>query len=402
MKIVYLDSLFGLVNKSVYYGLRVLIIFLYSKSAATNDFAAFVYVLNIVEIARLLIDFGIDSTYTRTLATMSAEESKQCVEVILSQKLIISIIAGILIVVLSYWLGVTANLSLLIATALILPVISVNSFISIYFQSKNTNKLLLVYYVSGFLFSVVLIYSLQGRIEFFFVYALMEIIFFIVLLYGIFLKTRFTLRIVSLRECCNTYRASFYNGSSQVVVTSYYKTDLLFIQRLSSSINVAYYGFFMRIMDPLLMIASALATSAYSFFSRHISITEKKEYAPKLRQYLLVTIIYAAFILSAITFLLPQVLGYVESKYQISISLAFFFGLATAVRIISAALGGIQLSMGKFRYTFKIALINILTLFPLYFLLIPSFDLKGVLVSIIISELVCVAIKAYGLKKIIF
>jgi O-antigen/teichoic acid export membrane protein len=155
-------------------------------------------------------------------------------------------------------------------------------------------------------------------------------------------------------------------------------------------------------MEPLMMIASALAISAYSFFSRYIDVEEKSKVASKLRQYLLVTVIYAVLILGAITFILPFILKVVMSKYQIEPALAFFFGMATAIRIISAAQGGILLSLGKFNYTFKIALINICSLFPLYFMLIPRLNLKGVLVSIIISEMICVGIKAKTLMKVLF
>ncbi|WP_147205732.1 lipopolysaccharide biosynthesis protein [Segetibacter aerophilus] len=401
MKTVYLDSFFGLLNKFFYYGLRVLIIFLFSEKATTTDFATFIYVLNIVEIARLLLDFGIDSTYTRNLARMSDEEAKECVEIIISQKLLLSIFSSGVMVTVFYFSGIT-NVSLLVSTAFILPLISANSFVNIFFQSKNNNRILSGYYITAFLLSGLMIYMFSSKLEYYFIYALMEIVFFMILTYAVYRKTNFKLKFITFTEMRKTYQTSLYNGSSQTVVTIYSKTDLLFIQKLSSAINVAYYGFFMRIMDPLLMVASALATSAYSFFSKEIDSKDKPTIKRNLRQYLLVTFIYACFILAVITFLLPFLLEVIKSKYKISSSIAFFFGLATAIRIISAAQGSILLSMGKFNYTFKIALINICSLFPFYFVLIPMFNIRGVLLSIVASELICVVIKLRTLKPILF
>lgn len=401
MRVVYYDSFFGLINKCVYYGLRVLIIFLFSKNSTTSDFASFVYILNIVEICRLFLDFGIDSTYIRNLARMNDEDAKNCAEVIIFQKLLISLSGSFIIIGTCYFTGVCKNVPLLFTTAFILPLISVNAFINIFFQSKNSNRLLVSYYLTAFFISSGLIYAFYTTINSFVLYAIMEVIFFIILIIAIYRRTHFRLRLISIREIMSTYKTSFYNGSSQTVVTLYSKTDLLFIQKLSSAINVAYYGFFMRIMDPLLMIASALATSAYSFFSNQLHLTDKASLKRNLYQYLIVTFIYACFILLVTTFSLPYLLHFIKSKYEIKSSLAFFFGLATAIRIISAAQGSILLSMGKFTYTFKIALINIFSLFPFYFILIPAFNIKGALLSITGSELICVIIKSVDLRKVL-
>jgi len=270
------------------------------------------------------------------------------------------------------------------------------------YQSKNNNSELSGYYLIAFSLSAILIYSLNTVLASYQIYSLMEILFFSILVLAAYRKTQFRLKVISINEVYKIYKSSFYNGSSQTVVTLYSKTDLLFIEKLSSAINLAYYGFFTRVIDPLMMVASALAISAYSFFSRYINSEEKATIAPKLRQYLVVAFVYSLLILAAITFMLPVLLQTVKSRYQITSSLAFFFGLATAIRIISAAQGAILLSMGKFRYTFKIAIINVLSLFPMYFLLIPELNLRGVLTSIIISEMICVLIKAKTLMKVIF
>lgn len=363
------------------------------------------YILNIVEICRLLLDFGIDATFTRNLARMGDEEARRTVEIIVTQKIFLSLLATCVIVATCYFTGITHNILLICTTAIILPIISVNSFINIFFQSKNNNKLLVGYYLTGFLISGMLIILLNKiflLVPLYGLYALMELSFFIILFVAIYRKTALKLKFITINEIVDTYKASFYNGTSQTVVTMYTKTDLLFIQKLSSAINVAYYGFFMRIMDPLLMVASALATSAYSFFSKEIDGEDRLRVKRNLRQYLVVTSVYAFFILAIITFVLPFVLQLLGSRYKITSSIAFFFGLATAIRIMSAAQGSILLSMGKFNYTFKIALINICSLFPFYFLLIPTYNIKGVLLSIIISEVICIVIKMKTLKPVLF
>lgn len=333
---------------------------------------------------------------------MESDEAKKCVEIIISQKLLISLAGSCLIVIFCGITRVSDNIPLLFTTAFILPLTSVNGFINIFFQSKNNNRLLLGYYSAAFLLSGLLIYIFNATIASYQLYAGMELIFLIFLTLAIFRKTNFKLKLINLDQIRNTYKTSFSNGSSQTVVTLYSKTDLLFIQTLSSAVNVAYYGFFMRVMDPLLMIASALAISAYSFFSRHIDLADKSRVAANLRQYLMVTLTYACFMLAAITFLLPYVLHLLNSKYEIKWSLAFFFGLATAMRIMSAAQGSILFSMGKFKYTLKISIINICLLFPFYFILIPILNIKGVLISIVASELICIIIKSRTLKPVLF
>jgi O-antigen/teichoic acid export membrane protein len=402
LKKVYFDAFFGLINKSVYFGLRILIIFLFSKSSTTNEFASFVYILNIVEITRLLLDFGIDSTYTRHLARMNTDEAKTSVENIYSQKLLMSLAGSIVITMFCFFAGLSNNLLLLSSTAFILPFISVNSFINIFFQSKNKNKTVSVYYIAAFFVSAIIIYFLYPHVPLYVVYLIIEAVFFLTLTFAIFSKTKFRFKLVNISTVITTYKTTLYNGSSQAVVTIYSKTDLLFIQKLSSAVNVAYYGFFMRIMDPLLMIASSLGTSAYSFFSQEIDSKDELRVKGRLRQYLLVTFIYACAIMGAITFLMPFILDVLKSKFSISISLAFLFGLATAVRIISAAQVSILLSAGRFNYIFKISLINICTLFSFYFILIPHYNLEGVLAAIIFSEVISVSIKAKNLIPLLF
>jgi len=395
LKHIFYDSIYGLLNKILYFGLRVLILFLYSQQASVEIFGIFVYVINLVDIFRLLIDFGIDVTYNRYLSKMEPlVRIFKTVNEILILKLMFGV-AGACLLSFIMWFVFHQAFSLIVVSCFILPFILLNSFIGIFFQSKNNNKKLFPFYGMAFIVVGIVIYFFRNTVEYYQIYFLCELCFFLFLSIALWFHFKGFQWKLSLRNIFQPYRRSFFAGITTAIVTAYTKTDLIFIKKLSSAVNLAEYGFYNRIVDPLLMIASSISTSAYSFFSRN----EQKQNLKQMERFIRFIFIYAALIICITGIGFPWALQVIKSKYVMNYTIAFLFGAVTASRVLSAVYTSLLYSFGKFKLMLYLSIINLAILFILYIVLVPSFGLVGVLEAIFFTEASNVLLKIYLFEK---
>jgi O-antigen/teichoic acid export membrane protein len=373
----------------------VLILFLYSQKASVEIFGIFVYVINLVDIFRLLIDFGVDVTYNRYLSKMVplARIFKTVNEIIIL-KLTLGFVGACLLSFIM-WFVFHQAFSLIAFSCFILPFILMNSFIGVFFQSKNNNKKIFPFYGMAFMAAGLVIYFFRNTIEYYQIYFLCEFFFFLFLSIALWFHFKGFQWKLSLGNVFQPYRRSFFAGITTAIVTAYTKTDLIFIKKLSSAVNLAEYGFYNRIVDPLLMIASSVSTSAYSFFSRN----EPTQNVRQMERFMRFVFIYAALIVCMIGIGFPWALQLIKSKYVMNYTIAFLFGAVTASRVLSAVYTSLLYSFGKFKLMLNLSVINLVILFILYIVLVPSFGLVGVLEAIFFTEASNVLVKIYLFEK---
>lgn len=400
MKAILKDGFFSIFNKACYFGIRLLIIFFYSKASADNKFATFIYVVNLVEIGRLLIDFGIDTVYIRTLSLADPAEEKRILNIIFNLKIGMGLIGYVVVMLISFCTLGLSNIPIVALSGLILPLAANSLFIGVYFQAKGKNMLLSPFWAGASLLNLGLIFCIGNKEWLYGEYLFSELSFLLAGILAIRIYFPFSMRPkFSLSSIKSVYTETKFAGISQAITTFYGKTDIVFIEKLSQRLYVAEYGFFNRITDPFFMISSALSTAAYSFFSKRIDVLHPDEFWKKAKMLLLYSAFYAVTIALVIIFLIPFLLHVFGSKYNMSLSIALGFGIATFLRVFNGVITSLYFTLGMYNFTFRLSILNIALLVAAYFLFIPSLQLQGVLLSIVIAEFVSLLIKCFYLKR---
>jgi O-antigen/teichoic acid export membrane protein len=400
LKNIFKDSFYAILNKGCYFGLRLLILFFFSKSSSSNVFSAFIYIINLSEIFRLLIDFGIDTVYIRIIATDNENHDKILNDVF-SLKVFLTGIGYFLLILLSFLLIHDFNLTLVVLMGLLLPITANSLFITSFFQAKGKNKLLAPYFFVATVINLILAFLFKSVNQCYYVFYLFSEFSFLVA--GIIALAKFFPFKIQLKFSLEAFKKVYSNsrfvGVTQTIGTAYSKTDLMFIEKLAQSGYVAQYGFFNKFIEPFLMISSITSTAAYSFFSKKIDLVNPQGLYKSIKQFFLFALLYGLVVGSVITFVLPFFLTLIKSQYILTPIIALCFGILTLLRILNGVLVSIYYTLCEYKFILVLFFFCTLLLIGSYFLFIPRLQIQGVLLALILSEFVSLIVKGIKIQR---
>ncbi|ENE0310195.1 O176 family O-antigen flippase, partial [Escherichia coli] len=152
---IFNDGIYSLINKIGYFGAKTIAIILITRTLGVDEGSQFIFLISIIEIMRVIGDFGVDVYVIRKYGDVPNKERLLCT--VFYQKIIVGFVfAAILIVycsILKYNASIYVPLSLSIIFSLLF------NLSSSYFQSLNINKAITTSIISASIFIGVLFSS---------------------------------------------------------------------------------------------------------------------------------------------------------------------------------------------------------------------------------------------------
>lgn len=380
------DSIFSLINKVFYFLLKtisIIIIINYTESSITK---VFIICLSIIEIMRVIIDFGIDTHSIRIFARLDIEEKTQHVNIILRQKIIFGIVSALIVCTITYFIYKSIMVFLII---LAMPFTLIFNLPICYYQSmgesyKLIKNITLSTLIMGMILGVGGIFLKENNFSIV-LYLINEIIFSVSVLYALFKNKiiRFNIN-YSIIDLFKLYKGSLYIGMTAMIVIIYSRADNFILTYLNSQ-QLDLYATVFRFVEPFLMVFSVFSTVLYATLARN-NLRHKSIFI-----ILLIVILVLVFIgfmyWRFIGFIMPYVSPIIRNEILLSDKVLLILILVVMVKCNNSVLTALVLSKGMFKISFISAIFSFVVAIPTLFIFIKKFDILGSGYALIFTEI---------------
>lgn len=385
LKDIFNDGIFALFNKVCYFGAKTLTILIITRELGIEDGGSFILLIGMLEILRVLADFGVDVYVIRKYT-----EGKNKLELLGSvfcQKLITGSIFSLIFFAYCHFAGYTFNVYGPIAISLFFAMFF--NMAGSFFQSLNSNKSLtpIIIFTAIVIVTLLLIsYALKLKFSAWY-YLFVEIAFVSAVSFSLFKYLGFELfkrfKQISLKNVFSLYKKTKSIGFNAIIVILYSRLDNFYIKHFDPT-HLASYGQVFRLIDPLVMISSVFSTVAYARFS-HYDLSEGKHFK-KVTPFILCVMLYV-FTSSIIYYIAISLFGhdillYTNDVYTIVICFLF----VASIKCVNGALTSIIQSQGLYRFGLYTASICVFVAVPLMYYLTSRYGALGAVYTIISVE----------------
>lgn len=91
------DGFYSLINKICYFSLKTLAIILITRSLGIENGGDFVLLVGIIEIMRIVVDFGVDVFVIRRYTELQQQERTRLLELVCLQKISVGVIVSLVV-----------------------------------------------------------------------------------------------------------------------------------------------------------------------------------------------------------------------------------------------------------------------------------------------------------------
>ena len=166
-------------------------------------------------------------------------------------------------------------------------------------------------------------------------------------------------------------------GLLALIVVLYSRLSIFMLERYGGLEVVGHYFTAIKVSEPLLMIASALGTSAFPVLSR---MAERGDHASLKGRFLLYSwrsCLLSAGVALVMTFLAGDILGLVKPEYRAASGALIALSWATVFMFQNQLSTYVINSFGKYHYVTVFAVVNLCVFLALSFILIPRYGSTG-------------------------
>src|SRR2546427_926751 len=378
-------------------GGRLVVLFLIAYVATPAEFGLVTFVLAIVETAKAVADFGVDTFAVREFAVTQDRDSQRLLASTLRQtKLICSAIVYLAILIAFLLLsrgpqrGIGAVLGLLVITGL-----WGNLYID-YFQARLKVDQI---------FLPVLLVNLATIVS-----AATLIIFSRRVILGVailpcsealnawILSRHFTRELgfanesVRLPASLGLLRRSLPVAGTLIIAILYTRLDVLFLGSSLDVATVGYYGVASRLTEPFQLAIVALAVSMYSHLSATIA-TNRQDTRRVVIRYGWGTLSYGVAGCILLGIFAPQVIRWLLPTYSPAIPLLQLLAIVIVFRTLNAYLTSVIHAYGRFVWVTAVAAWSLFALGVLLWILVPRLGARGAALALLVAESMCALIQ---------
>ncbi len=386
-------------------GTRVLAMFLIARFAAPNDFGNLAFLLSVVEITKIIADFGLDTLAVRELAIKNQVELAQAfINSLAVAKLIGGTLAYITIVIALGFRQDSIQLEVVLLGVLLLTSLWSNLAIN-YFQARlriadilapiiftNAITIILIALMSVFRPSLLLGIAILP---------LSELVTTSILLRRLHKEVRILPSLWRFREIIPLIRYSLPIAATAILVTLYTRLDVVILKNLLGAETVGYYALAFRMTEPFLLVVSAFGMSVYSHISVALVSNLKKQVRFLVVRYAVGSLVYGLLCCILLIFLAPIIIKVFLPAYVQAIPILQILTLALVFRTLNTPLNNTVLAAGKFTWVTSIATFNLIMISSLLFYFVPWLGAQGAALSLVIGEVVNTIIHLVIIKEIL-
>lgn len=388
---------------------RILLLLLIAKRFGPEDFGRLSLVLSLVEIVRVIADFGLDIVTIRRFS-VNKLLSERLLGNVLSLKLI-SATLGYIASIVVYWLlyhdSEGVKIAFIVGASLYTSLL-LNAFVS-YFQANLTmSSLIISSLVSALSYISLTFFGLSRHWSLVFFAAIIPASEMINLLITSsiyrsisFVRLRFNRRII-----LSLMRESAPVAIGGIAVVFYLRLDSLIVGFFLNEESVGVYSAGYRFTEPFMLVFSSLSLSIYASLSKY----KKGDVSQKAGQAmfrLIATVVGlssgAAFLLS---FFAVRLLALISPQYNDAVTVLRILSLSIVFKAVNAQLTAMINSRGRFSLITVIAIINLTINIVLNLLMIPKYGIIGAAIAVTATEgvntimqIVCIQYYVKGLFR---
>lgn len=388
---------------------RILLLLLIAKRFGPEDFGRLSLVLSVVEIVRVIADFGLDIVTIRRFS-VNRLLSERLLGNALSLKLIsatLGYIASIAVYQLLYHDGEGVKLAFIVGTSLYTSLL-LNAFVSYFQANLNMSSIIISSLVSAvsYVFLTFLgLYSHWSLASFALIIPASELINLLITssIYGRISSVRLRL---NRKIALSLMRESVPVAISAIAIVLYLRLDNLLVGWFLNEASVGVYSAGYRFTEPFMLVFSSLSLSIYASLSQK----GKADLSNKVSRTLF-RIIATVVGLSAIGALLlsifaERLLGMISPEYHNAVTVLRILSLSVVFKALNAQLTAMINSRGRFSLITVIAIINLTINIALNLLMIPKYGIIGAAIAVTATEgvntimqMVCIKYYVKGLFR---
>lgn len=376
---------------------RLLVLFIIARSVAPDTFGAIVFALAVVELAKVVADFGVDTLAVRVYATQqNPAELQRFTSTVLLVKLLLG--AVMYAVALLYYQFESSNAPAVIVLLGCLVFTALWNNLSIdYFQARLQVRQIVAPVVTTNLGAVVALVGLAAlganSLLMLLVLPFAEALNGLVLFRAFRRAAGIGIEWPTVASVLATLRQSLPLGGIVVIATIYLRLDVLVLSRLFDEATVGYYGLAYRFTEPFVLIAAAFGLSTYSHLSRIIAEAQPPRLVFRtIMRYSLLALGYGLVACLALVSLAPLLIRLLLPAYLPAVAIVYVLAPTILFRALIAALNNAMLAYGRFSVITLVVLFNLVLIGAAMLLLVPLFGAVGAALALLIGEVLNVLI----------
>lgn len=383
LKAIFSDGIFALFNKICYFGVKTLSIILITRELGVQDGGTFIFLVGLLEILRLLADFGVD-VYVIKKYTGNVDKFVLLNHVFF-QKITTGLVLSVVFMCYGFYSGYSSNIFVPVAIALLFSMFY--NLPGSFYQSQNANRTLTPIVICATIITMLaLLICYIVKFEFSaWHYLLVEVIFVSLVMVKLFTlsKGKWTFKFISFKDIFWLYSKTKNIGFNAIIVIVYSRLDNFYIKNFDPN-SLASYGQIFRLIDPLVMISSVFSTVAYARFS-HYDLRYSKHFY-KILPFMACVILYG-LISSTLYYVAINLFGrdfllYTESTNVIIVC----FLIVATIKCINGALTALIQSQGLYQLGLYTASVCIIVAAPLMYFLTVRYGAVGAVYTIMLVE----------------
>jgi len=388
---------------------RILLLLLIAKRFGPEDFGRLSLVLSLVEIIRVIADFGLDIVTIRRFS-VNRLLSERLLGNTLSLKLI-SATLGYIASIVVYWLlyhdSEGVKLAFIIGTSLYTSLL-LNAFVSYFQANLNMSSIIISSLVSALSYVSLTFFGLYRHwslATFAVIIPAVEMINLLITssIYGriSLVRLRFNRKIVH-----SLLRESIPVAVGGIAVVLYLRLDNLLVGLFLNKESVGVYSAGYRFTEPFMLIFSSLSLSIYASLSQYGKNDISKKVGQTMFRILATVIGLSSVGALLLSFFAVRLLAMISPEYHNAVTVLRILSLSIVFKALNAQLTAMINSRGRFSLITVIAIINLTINVVLNLLLIPIYGIIGAAIAVTTTEgvntimqLVCIKYYVKGLFR---
>ncbi|MEO5988351.1 MAG: oligosaccharide flippase family protein, partial [Candidatus Eisenbacteria bacterium] len=372
-------------------GARLVLLFVLARLVLPAEFGLVVFALSLVEIAKVLSDFGMDTLAIREYALAQDGAQRATFAASLAAAKVMSGV-GVYAALAGYFvltrsrpqaeLGLVLGLSIL--TALL------TNFSLDYFQGRlrvlRVLPRVLWLNLALTLTAVLLLPRIPGLVTQVLCFPVIEAATGLALLLALRQEGLLGRPTFAFGEVAPLLRRSVPIAITAIVIMIYSRMDVLVLSSRLGETAVGYYGIAFRMTEPFQIAAAAFGLSVFSRFSAMFHAPKHAALGPLAARYVASTLGYGVATALALGLLAPPLVARWLPAYASATPILRILAGALVFRTLNATLAGILQGAGRFRLLTGFALWNLLLTYGLLVVLVPRFGGPGVAWAGLIGE----------------
>ncbi len=372
---------------------RLVLLFVLARLVTPEEFGLVVFALSIVEIAKVLSDFGLDTLAIREYALeQEASFRVRFAASLAAAKLLLGL--GVYAVLAGYFMLTRSHAQAELGLVLGLSVLTalLTNFSLDYFQGRlrvlRVLPRVLVLNLVLTLAAVLVLPRIPALNAKVLCFSVIEAATGFALLLALRREGLLSAPTLAFGEIAQLLRRSVPIALTAIVIMVYSRMDVLVLSSRLGETAVGYYGIAFRMTEPFQIAAAAFGLSVFSRFSAMFHSEKDAALRPVAARYIVSTLGYGAVTALALGVLAPPLVAYALPAYASAIPILRILAGALVFRTLNATLAGILQGSGRFRLLTGFALWNLLLTYGLLVVLVPRFGASGAAWAVLIGEAV--------------